>query len=146
MKTNYEFDEAQYLKEKKERRDKIPYVVMRLKKDVAEFVSEEMTKMSKRHVSLIYRKWVGILGTDLEPYEACDTYVQQFKNASNHVEKLGLFTEQDMEEMAIDSAICNFGDSPSRKEKRQQWHQKMMYFYLKGNLPEEAVNWFNPFD
>ena len=137
MKTNYEFDEAQYLKEKKERRDKIPYVVMRLKKDVAEFVSEEMTKMSK---------WVGILGTDLEPYEACDTYVQQFKNASNHVEKLGLFTEQDMEEMAIDSAICNFGDSPSRKEKRQQWHQKMMYFYLKGNLPEEAVNWFNPFD
>jgi len=131
------FDEAQYLKEKKERRDKIPYVVMRLKKDVAEFVSEEMTKMSK---------WVGILGTDLEPYEACDTYVQQFKNASNHVEKLGFFTEQDMEEMAIDSAICNFGDSPSRKEKRQQWHQKMMYFYLKGNLPEEAVNWFNPFD
>ena len=131
------FDEAQYLKEKKERRDKIPYVVMRLKKDVAEFVSEEMTKMSE---------WVGILGTDLEPYEACDTYVQQFKNASNHVEKLGFFTEQDMEEMAIDSAICNFGDSPSRKEKRQQWHQKMMYFYLKGNLPEEAVNWFNPFD
>ena len=47
---------------------------------------------------------------------------------------------------ALDSAICNFGDSPSRKEKRQQWHQKMMYFYLKGNLPEEAVNWLNPFD
>ena len=137
MKTDYVFDEAQYLKEKKERRDKIPYVVMRLKKDVAEFVSEEMTRMSK---------WVGILGTDLEPKEACDTYVQQFKSASNHVEKLGCFTEEDMKEMAIDSAICNFGDSPSRKEKRQQWHQKMMYFYLKGNLPEEAVNWFNPFD
>lgn len=137
MKTNYEFDEAQYLKEKKERRDKIPYVVMRLKKDVAEFVSEEMTKMSK---------WVGILGTDLEPYEACDTYVQQFKSASNQVEKLGLFTEQDIQEMAVDSAICNFGDSPSRKEKRQQWHQKMMYFYLRGNLPEEAINWLNPFD
>ena len=51
MKIDYEFDEAQYLKEKKERRDKIPYVVLRLKKDVAEFVSEEMTKMSK---------WVGI--------------------------------------------------------------------------------------
>ncbi len=137
MKTDYEFDEAQYLKEKKERRDKIPYVVMRLKKDVAEFVSEEMTKMSK---------WVGILGTDLEPYEACDTYVQQFKSASNQVEKLGLFTEQDIQEMAVDSAICNFGDSPSRKEKRQQWHQKMMYFYLRGNLPEEAINWLNPFD
>ena len=137
MKTNYEFDEAQYLKEKKERRDKIPYVVMRLKKDVAEFVSEEMTKMSK---------WVGILGTDLEPYEACDTYVQQFKSASNQVEKLGLFTEQDIQEMAVDSAICNFGDSPSRKEKRQQWHQKMMYLYLKGNLPEEAINWLNAFD
>ncbi len=137
MKTDYEFDEVQYLKEKKERRDKIPYVVMRLKKDVAEFVAEEMTKMSK---------WVGILGTDLEPYEACDTYVQQFKSASNQVEKLGLFTEQDIQEMAIDSAICNFGDSPSRKEKRQQWHQKMMYFYLRGNLPEEAINWLNPFD
>ena len=137
MKTNYEFDEAQYLKEKKERRDKITYVVMRLKKDVAEFISEEMTKMSK---------WVGILGTDLEPYEACDTYVQQFKSASNQVEKLGLFTEQDIQEMAVDSAICNFGDSPSRKEKRQQWHQKMMYFYLRGNLPEEAINWLNPFD
>ena len=137
MKIDYEFDEVQYLKEKKERRDKIPYVVMRLKKDVAEFISEEMTKMSK---------WVGILGTDLEPYEACDTYVQQFKSASNQVEKLGLFTEQDIQEMAVDSAICNFGDSPSRKEKRQQWHQKMMDFYLKGNLPEEAINWLNPFD
>ena len=137
MKIDYEFDEVQYLKEKKERRDKIPYVVMRLKKDVAEFISEEMTKMSK---------WVGILGTDLEPYEACDTYVQQFKSASNQVEKLGLFTEQDIQEMAVDSAICNFGDSPSRKEKRQQWHQKMMYFYLRGNLPEEAINWLNPFD
>ncbi len=138
MKTDYEFDEAQYLKEKKERRDKIPYVVMRLKKDVAEFVAEEMTRMSKNGI--------GILGTDLEPYEACDTYVQQFKSASNQVEKLGLFTEQDIQEMAIDSAICNFGDSPSRKEKRQQWHQKMMYFYLRGNLPEEAINWLNPFD
>ena len=138
MKIDYEFDEAQYLKEKKERRDKIPYVVMRLKKDVAEFVSEEMTRMSK---------WSGgILGTDLEPYEACDTYVQQFKSAANQVEKLGLFTEQDIQEMAVDSAICNFGDSPSRKEKRQQWHQKMMYFYLRGNLPEEAINWLNPFD
>lgn len=138
MKTNYEFDEAQYLKEKKERRDKIPYVVMRLKKDVAEFVAKEMTRMSKNGI--------GILGTDLEPYEACDTYVQQFKSASNQVEKLGLFTEQDIQEMAVDSAICNFGDSPSRKEKRQQWHQKMMYFYLRGNLPEEAINWLNPFD
>ena len=138
MKTNYEFDEAQYLKEKKERRDKIPYVVMRLKKDVAEFVAKEMTRMSKNGI--------GILGTDLEPYEACDTYAQQFKSASNQVEKLGLFTEQDIQEMAVDSAICNFGDSPSRKEKRQQWHQKMMYFYLRGNLPEEAINWLNPFD
>ena len=138
MKTDYEFDEAQYLKEKKERRDKIPYVVMRLKKDVAEFVAKEMTRMSKNGI--------GILGTDLEPYEACDTYVQQFKSASNQVEKLGLFTEQDIQEMAVDSAICNFGDSPSRKEKRQQWHQKMMYFYLRGNLPEEAINWLNPFD
>ena len=138
MKTNYEFAEAQYLKEKKERRDKIPYVVMRLKKDVAEFVAKEMTRMSKNGI--------GILGTDLEPYEACDTYVQQFKSASNQVEKLGLFTEQDIQEMAVDSAICNFGDSPSRKEKRQQWHQKMMYFYLRGNLPEEAINWLNPFD
>ena len=138
MKIDYEFDEAQYLKEKKERRDKIPYVVMRLKKDVAEFVAEEMTRMSKNGI--------GILGTDLEPYEACDTYVQQFKSASNQVEKLGLFTEQDIQEMAVDSAICNFGDSPSRKEKRQQWHQKMMYFYLRGNLPEEAINWLNPFD
>ena len=137
MKTNYEFDEAQYLKEKKERRDKIPYVVMRLKKDVAEFVSEEMTKMSK---------WVGILGTDLEPYEACDTYVQQFKSASNHVEKLGCFTEEDMKKMAIDGAICNHQSNPTQKQKRQQWHQKMMYFYLRGNLPEEAVNWLNPFD
>ena len=48
--------------------------------------------------------------------------------------------------MAVDSAICNFGDSPSRKEKRQQWHQKMMDFNLRGNLPEEAINWLNPFD
>ena len=87
MKTDYVFDEAQYLKEKKERRDKIPYVVLRLKKDVAEFVAEEMTRMSKNGI--------GILGTDLEPYEACDTYVQQFKTASNQVEKLGLFTERD---------------------------------------------------
>ena len=111
---------------------------MRLKKDVAEFVAKEMTRMSKNGI--------GILGTDLEPYEACDTYVQQFKSASNHVEKLGCFTEEDMKEMAIDGAICNHQINPTQKQKRQQWHQKMMYFYLRGNLPEEAVNWFNPFD
>ena len=79
--------------------------------------------------------------------ELCRKAMQDaYRSNSNNVDKLGCFTEEDMRKMAIDGAICNHQINPTQKQKRQQWHQKMMYFYLRGNLPEEAINWLNPFD